>query len=171
MLFVVLAFLTLSINAQNNISTNSVDKYYGKAVKLQKSLDCNATIITGQEYSGIVAMPFVGYAFTNVLTETSNFTPPSLGAGYMVSFGHGTGLSTGELEWNNDFGLGACITTGWKPTSLKSIPANVGLYALWKGWGVGYYYDTMNKVTGVSFGGSIPLTKVGASILTLRCLK
>jgi len=161
--------------AQIFVPAKSLDKYFSKKQTLSLSstgdLDCSATIIVGQEYTGVVGSPCVAFGFTSVYTKLGIINPPSMGLGYLFSFGQGTGLSNGSLSWTNKIALGACITTGFKPTSLSSMPSNIGAYIVWHSIALGGYWDTLNHLFGLSIGGAVNLTQIQSSLLSIKCLK
>ena len=177
----VLLVLVLFISAgysQEVIPSYKLNKYFKRELKketpqkrLMTGLDCNSTVINGQQYSGIVGTPFVAFGFSSCYTLNGIISPPSMGLGYLFSYGIGTGLPNGNMSWNNTIGLGGCITTGFKPTSLSNIPTNIGVYVVWQKIGIGYYYDTSNKLWGISVGGSIALPTIGSSIYNIVCVK
>jgi hypothetical protein len=172
MLFIANVFSQDIIPAASLNSYFANQKFININKKEQSSLNCNTAIISGQRYSGITGSVFVPFTFTTVLTLHSNFSPsPTMGAGYFFSWGSGTGNSDGSLNWTSKIGAGLCWSTGFKPTSLSSMPANFGIYVQWKIVGVGFYRDVVNGVWGLSFGTAVNLTQIESSVFSLKCLQ
>jgi hypothetical protein len=178
LLMIIVSFIGTSVYAQDVIPAKKMIKYFAKhplsipvSANDRGAYNCNTNVIAGQNYSGIVAAPFVGFSFSSVYLETSKITPPSMGLGYIFSFGTGVGQTDGSLLWSNQIGIGVCVTSGFKPIGLSSMPANIGVYAIWKNmFGVGFYYDTLNHLAGLSVGMSINLTTISSSIYNIKCL-
>lgn len=172
LLLTVIAIMAITFaHGQSYVPAKKITKHFAKTALTSKlNLDCNIKIIQGQEYTGIIGSPCVAFGFASVYTKTGVIIPPNMGVGYLFSYGEGIGLSNGNLFWNNKIALGVCVTTGFKPINY-SLPANIGVYAIWHSVAGGIYRDVANNIWGVSFGTSISLMQIQSTILSLNCLK
>jgi hypothetical protein len=158
---------------KNGLNKNSIDVNKLNSQGIYKgALDCNVTVIQGQEYTGWIGAPLVLFQPTTVYTSSGTLNPSTMGIGYLVSLGEGTGLSNGGLTWTNKIGFNISVNTGFKPTSLTSMPADIALGVYWHGLAAGIFDDVINHKFGV-YGGIaiVPTFNTGGSIFSLHCLK